>query len=334
MIKDLPSDYVISKFYTFVSRPQFKKYANTYIGECCACGEGGSKGRKRRLYYMVDDHYLYCHNCNRSWNEYSFVSEFSGLHEDEILKEAAEFGSFLPPMEQEEPKKKSTAGTLPDDSINLFDKQQLEFYKNNQVVRDALNEVKRRRLDTAINKPRALFISLKDKIHKNRICFPFYDEDNQIQFYQARALYSEDVKFGKYLSKLGADKTIFGIRNIDPSLECLFLFEGPIDSMFVKNGLAVGGIELSNLQEEMISKYVLLDKIWVLDNQKVDRSSRDKTNELIEKGERVFIWPTKFRKFKDVNDLCLHYNIDQISPKFIQDNSYEGAKALLMLAQQ
>ena len=59
--------------------------------------------------------------------------------------------------------------TLPKDSINLSDKFQLDYYNSNSVVTAVRYLIKERRLDTAVNKPNNLYVSLVDKVHKNRL---------------------------------------------------------------------------------------------------------------------------------------------------------------------
>lgn len=328
---NLSKDYIIQCIYKYAHKPKRKKYTNVYTMSCTFCREGNSWGKKQRLYYMVDDNYFFCHNCQKSIQPLNWISDVSGLKISEILKEASEF-EYNPIQEEKPDVKKSQVGTLPDDSINLFDAQQLSYYKNNRVVQDALEFIKRRKIDIAINKPRAIFISLKDFVHKNRLCIPFYDKDNQIVFYQTRAIYKNDeINRPKYLSKIGAEKTIFGVRNIDVSLDTLFITEGPIDSMFIRNGLAIGGISLTETQEIQLSKYKLLNRIWILDNQLDNKEVKNKMNELIERGETVFIWPDKYSKFKDINDVCVENNLSEISPQFFINNSFEGMNALLKI---
>jgi hypothetical protein len=54
-------------------------------------------------------------------------------------------------------------------------------------------------------------------------------------------------------------------------------------------------------------------------------------NDLIERSERVFIWPKKFVDYKDVNEICEKLELDQISPKFFIENSYTGVEALIKI---
>jgi len=328
----LPEQYVVQKFYQYAGFPTFKKYSNVYNACCPSCREGKSWGKKKRLYYMIKDDYLYCQNCSRRWTPIDWIIEQSGMTLQEILKESKNYNTTKNNFKQTEENYKPISNTLPDDSINLFDKQQLIYYKENKVIQDALKLIKHRRLDTAINRPRALFISLKDFVHKNRLIIPFYDINNQIQYYQTREIYKKDeIDRPKYLSKQNAEKTLFGIRNIDKSLDKLLIFEGPIDSMFVKNSIAMGGIALSNHQEEELRKYNLFEKIWVLDNQLNNKDVKKRMQQLVDKGETVFFWPDKFKNYKDLNEICINYELDKVNPKFFIKNAYSGIKALIKL---
>jgi len=178
-------------------------------------------------------------------------------------------------------------------------------------------------------------------VHKNRLVIPFYDKDNTIVFYQSRTILNDELRFyPKYLSKVNSDKSLFNINNIDTALESIFIFEGPIDAFFVKNSVAVAGIQenstntFTKLQEEQISSFNLFKKIWVLDSQWNDMASRKKTKKLIDQGQTVFIWPEKMGKsFKDFNDYCVTKTLDSISTEFILENSFSGIKANLLMVE-
>lgn len=334
----LPINYIVQKFYQYAGNPKFKSYTNTYEASCPICREGKSWGKKRRLYYVVEDDRLYCKNTGRSWTPYEWIKEISGLDYADILKEASEFDDSLDQVVQryENSREKKTRRvsdhTLPFDSINLFDRLQVQYHRNNRVVIDCLKYIQERRLDTAINHPRTFYVSLNDHTHMNRLCIPFIDKDGKILFYQTRAIYSKDVEAtAKYLSKAGADKSVFGVNSIDVNFDYIFIFEGPIDAMFVKNGVAAAGIDLSELQQQELEPYRFHKKIWFLDNPFVDKEAMKKIKKLIDRGEIVYIPPKEFREFKDLNELCVHYKLNYIGPGFIVKNSYEGMKATLEL---
>ena len=197
----------------------------------------------------------------------------------------------------------------------------MNYYSDNLIVRNALEFIKRRRLDTALNRV-DLFMTLKDSTYKNRVCFPFRELDKKIVFYQCRALYKQDEENGrKYISKFGADVSVFNIDKIDVDFPYIFQFEGPIDSMFVKNGVGMAGLSYSETQKAQLSRFLSHKKIWVVDNQRIDEAAKKKTNELIQRKETVFIWPKEYSKYKDLNDLCVAMKKDEFDPQFFIDNS-------------
>lgn len=330
----LPQEYIISKVLESTKRPIRLKHRNAYNFECPICNEGKSAGKKRRGFYMPEEGYIYCHNCTQGWDPVNWIQQVCGLSFKEIMQESSTYEDSVDTIlvSHTSNKPKTTFGTLPDNSINLCDPLQVSYYKDNKVVNLCLREIERRRLNTAINRPKSFWVSLEDKVHANRLVIPFYDEDNQIRFYQTRTILTEDMADKpKYLSKLNADKRIYGMNAIDSNINQLFIFEGPIDSMFVKNGIAVCGLHMTDLQQDILNKYFLYELIWVPDNQFIDDAAKQKTMQLIDQGAKVFIWPKEVKKYKDINDICVNYQLDRVSPKFITDNSYRGTEATIRL---
>lgn len=330
MYSKIPNELIEQYFMQYAGYAK-RKSDGKLNGGCPICKEDNGKywGKRARLYFVPETQLLYCHNCNKSWQPITWIKEVSGLSYKEIMSESQRFDCLFNNQPIIIQKKQSP--TLPMDSINLFDPVQIKYYENNKIVCDAVQEIKRRRLDTAINKT-TLYISLKDYVHKNRICIPFYDSKNKIPFYQTRALYSEDSKFGKYLSKNNSDKTIFGLNKIDSNVPYLFITEGPIDCMFIdKNGISMGGLSVSNIQETMLSKYIGFEKIWILDNQLNNEHVYKKYLQLFERGERVFIWNKLYKNFKDINELCVAIKRDSIGYDFFLKNSYYKKDGLMVL---
>jgi hypothetical protein len=100
--------------------------------------------------------------------------------------------------------------------------------------------------------------------------------------------------------------------------------------MSIQNGLCVAGIHITDKQKILLEQFFIYKRIWILDNQRIDLASKEKTQELIEDGEKVFIWPKEYKQ-KDFNEICCDLNINQISPKFILKNSFEKEIAMLKL---
>lgn len=331
---DFPLNYILDVIYRNCKRIKHTNH-NVYNFECPICREGKSSGKKRRGFYFISESYFHCQNCQRSWSVADWIMSVDCIDFSQLKKDASEYDNTFSEIinKQSEPAAKSKQYSLPYDCINLNDPVQLQYYKDKKEVQLCLKYIKTRRLNTAINRPKTFYISLLDKIHKNRLCIPFYDITGKIVYYQTRALYEKDAEIAKYLSKKDADKTLYGISNISSTLEYIFIFEGPIDSMFCQNGVAACGLALTNKQEEQLDKYRLFKKIWVLDNQLDNSDVVTKYKELIDKGENVFFWPLEFKDYKDVNDVCVATEKDHIPPKFILNNTLNGMEAQLKLTE-
>ena len=333
---NLPIAYIIDKFFTYAGNPKFNKFTNVYQGSCPICREGKSWLKKRRCYYIVDKNQICCQNENKIWSPLKWIMEVTGDSYYKVIKEASEYDSTINEIitryetKKQEIKIIKSTHILPHDSINLTDRVQIQYYKDNKIVQDCIDYINQRRLFTAVNKCKSFYISLTDKIHKNRLCIPFFDENNKIVFYQTRAIYKKDEDPSKYLSKYGGTKSVFGIDKIDPNFDYIFIFEGPIDSMFVKNGVAMCSLTPNEFQTDQLSKFALHKKIWVLDNQLDNTDVHNKYKDLIEKEERIFFMPPKFKE-KDLNEICVKYKLDKISPNFFVKNSFTGIKAQLKL---
>jgi hypothetical protein len=288
---------------------------------------------------MIQDNYLYCHNCGWSGEPTKFIQHVDGISYNEILEEAKDY-DVIPQLIDDTRDNAFTSlpeHTLPKDSINIYDTNQIEYHMDNGDVMGVRQYAKRRGLFTAINKPKTLWVSVADYTHKSRLIIPFYDTSDDIVFYQSRTVFSSE-KLPKYMSKIGGDKSLFNINNISEELDAIFIFEGPIDACFVQNGIGVAGIQensescFNDTQRQQIQQFPLHEKIWVLDSQHQDTASKTKTLKLAEQGQKVFVWPEKYgTRFKDFNDMALGLGINEIPYKFIQDNSYTGLKVKLLL---
>lgn len=337
----LNEDYVISKFYQYAGYPKYNRLSKAYNGGCPTCREGKSWGKKRRLYYVLKKNLIFCHNCGLSMRPVKWIQQVSGMNYAEVLKECNNTKiELLPEDLTEHQKEQVVVESLPQDSINLTDSTQISFYKDYKIVQKALETIHSRRLDKAVNRPKEFWLSLTDKVHRDRLIIPFYDTNNKIVHYQSRTLVEKkNWNAPKYLSKNNSEKTLFGINQVTDKSKFIFVTEGPLDACFILNGVAVAGINegrgepLTTKQKEQLKEYPSLELVWVLDNQNKDQASRKKTNMLIKQGYKVFIWPKELKKFKDINEVCVEYGLDSISEKFIIANTYNGLKAKMLLAQ-
>lgn len=338
----LPRDYVVRKFYELGFYVSHNRANDTYNCCCPICREGKSFGKKRRCWYLPERDWIHCFNCGWSTPSIKWIMRVSGLSFGEISQELSENDYHVVNLDRTRdhliesnvlPNNYNEG--LPEDAINLTNQLQLNYYKDNGVVLRAIRYLTERRLLSAVNRPRAFYLSLDDPVHRNRIIIPFYDANGKIPFYQSRAFGGNVDGFmeqTRYLSKKGSERTVFGIDKVDVDIPYLFLFEGPIDSCFVRNGLGVAGINLSQgkdltaKQVEQLSGFQFThNSIWVLDSQWKDETAKRKTEILLSTGCCVFFWPKDIgTQYKDVNELCMSKGFDEIPYHYIVNHALCG----------
>ena len=149
---------------------------------------------------------------------------------------------------------------------------------------------------------------------------PFYDEDEKVFAAQGRAFGKEQPK---YLTVKFDDKPkIFGLERIDWSKK-VYIVEGPIDSLFLPNTLAVAGADFMYLPFEKE------DVIVVLDNEPRSKEIVDRMTRLAENNYSLVIWPDTISQ-KDINDMTLA-GVRDIQ-KIIDDNTFTGLELRMKLA--
>ena len=333
----IPEEFIIQKFYQHAGYPRYVKSTNTYMGGCPVCRECSSWGRKSRCYYIPKDTAICCHNCGWYGKPLNWVMEVEGIDFQQVVKQVEDCDYEYGIEDKIKDKKTYEIPTLPNDSINLFDSNQLNYYKDVPIVRKAAELTVTRRLNKAVNRPKALYVSLTDMVHKERLVIPFYNREKQCVFYQSRSIRHDDHR-PKYLSRQNSEKTLFNYDNVQSSADHVFITEGPIDSFFIRNSVAVAGIQekskqtFTTTQQQQFDRLFLMQSVWVLDSQWHDAASYMKSEFLLKNNMCVFIWPKDVgQKFKDINDMCQYFGINEISSEYILKNTYCGLKGIVRL---
>jgi hypothetical protein len=114
-----------------------------------------------------------------------------------------------------------------------------------------------------------------------------------------RALGDEQLRY--ITVKIKSDELlVFGMDVVDESKH-IYVVEGPIDSLFIDNCIAVSGTGFNKLELLPFKKE---DMTVIVDNQPRNKEVCKVYNDLIAKGYRIVIWPQS-QKEKDINDLIL-----------------------------
>ena len=149
-----------------------------------------------------------------------------------------------------------------------------------------------------------------------RLLIPFRDEEGEVFAYQGRAFGNEQPK---YLTiKLQERDKIFGLDRIDKRKEVLVV-EGPLDSLFLDNCIAVAGADVPNLD---------CDFTVVFDNEPRNKELLKQVEKAINRGHKICLWPEGM-EYKDINDMILGGYTKEEIQDIIKHNTYQGTTATL-----
>ena len=312
-------DLIDSKYIGLVSSrlQKFKRVkADLYNFRCPICGDSQRNKTKARgyLYPVKNNTNFKCHNCGASLSFNNFLKELDpALHKQytlEKFKEGYTGRNFV----VEEPKFEFTKPVF---------KKKLDLPKASEIP-IAKEYLEKRKVD-----PEKFYFAHKFKQWANsqkqtfnttssdesRIIIPLYDKDSNLIGFQGRALGPSP---NKYITVMLSDESpkLYGLNQVDSS-EPIYIVEGPFDSTFVKNAVAMCGSDVD------IRSFNWSDYIYVFDNEPRNREIVNRISKTIDRGDKVIIWPSSIQQ-KDINDMVLAgLNVMDV----LKSNTYSGLEA-------
>ena len=158
-----------------------------------------------------------------------------------------------------------------------------------------------------------------------RLLIPFFNKDKQMHAFQGRSLDSKSKT--RYITIVNDESTprVYGLDEVDFNKK-YYVFEGPIDSMFVPNSIATAGGDLVSTIKDFPKKNMVV----VYDNEPRSPETRKKLDKAIINGYNVCIWPSNL-EHKDVNDMVLGGLSSDFVRYIIDTNTHNDLKAKLAL---
>jgi hypothetical protein len=275
-------------------------HKNKYNFRCNVCGDSKKSKKKKRAWILKDkDPWMFhCFNgCQPIPAEHWMKVYFPAQYESYIRSLFQRKLSNKPaPVVQELPQPAPVYNDFQDTQyfIPILDKN----HANDPIFISAIFFCNRRYIPVHVW--HRWYVAVGGRFDK-RLVIPFYDNQGKIYSYQGRTLIDEEPK---YMGKVEGIGFIYNWYNIDRN-QPVQILEGPIDSDFVVNSIALTGT--SKIGHEDVNK--LPFRRWFLDN---DKDGKAKSAELLKKGELVFIWHKFLRErgiakyLKDVNDYIIY----------------------------
>ena len=312
-------DLVDSKYIGLVSSrlQKFKRVkSDLYNFRCPICGDSTRNKNKARgyIYAVKNNTNFKCHNCGASLSFNNFLKEMDPtLHKQYTLEKFKEghtgkgFVVEAPKLEFKKPVFKKSLN-LPKASSNPVAKEYLEKRKLNPEKFYFADKFKE-----WTNTQKVTFDTIgRDE---SRIIIPMYDRDNNLIGFQGRSLVPNSVKYITVMLDEEAPK-IYGLNEVNEQLP-IYVVEGPFDSTFINNSVALCG------SDGDLGYFEGSNVILVYDNEPRNREIVNRISKCIARGERVVIWPSGIIE-KDINDMVLSgLNVMDV----LKSNTYSGLEA-------
>lgn len=307
---------------------------------CVICGDSRTNPHKKRGYITFDSkssqYRYFCHNCQYSKPFYAFLREWDPATYKqycvEIFKQSNnsnEHNLQLVAQEEVKPLEDVLRGLIKISKLpanhpakRYIDSRQIPpdkhwdlYFSPNYLEHIAANF--------------AQYADLKTPKADPRIVFPMRRRNKDVFGLTGRSILPKS-ELRYLINRLSSDDLkCYGLSNIDPN-RTVTVTEGPIDSLFVSNCIAVMG---QHFPTEQIAKTVncsVNNLVFVLDNEPRSPNTVRRMGGLIDSGLRVFI-PPEHMVHKDLNDHKIANPTADID-SLIRSNTYQGLSANLAMA--
>jgi hypothetical protein len=258
---------------------------------CFICGDSQKHKQKKRGYFYKRTCSYYCFNCNETLIGLNIVAQLEGRPYKDVKLEYLQekYGKNFKPKDIGI--QKQVRETI---DLDVFSKK---------IPPHAYAYLQQRKIFEAPFLYSDMEFMYDEKT--DRLVIPWYYNEKPI-YYQKRTLsgVSPPYLFPKM------DKGVFNIDMVDPTFPYIFILEGAFDAIFVKNGVAIGGKNLSDYQRELLSerwpKHTL---VYFLDNHRYVDEKKGPVpmyKHLLKLSEnepsaKFLLWPEKLEFVKDVN---------------------------------
>ena len=300
-----------------------KKSRNLFNFRCPYCGDSKkNKSKARGFVYAVKNEYFYkCHNCSKGTTLGKLIEHIDPQIYKQYVIEKYKSGNNNTVQEPEfkfEPVKFDDKALK---DLTRFDKIPNHPAYKMFIDKRRLNDYHDRLYVTWhfydwVNK----LIPNKFPVIKEdhpRAIIPFLDIDNKMFAFQGRAFGDEQPKY--ITIKLDEKKRrIYGLDKLDVN-KTVYITEGPIDSLFLPNAIAVAG---SDLEVQTLKQKAT----YVFDNEPRSIEIVNKMKKLIEKNYNICVWP-KSLKYKDINDMVMSGMTPVEVQSIIDNNTFSKLSA-------
>jgi hypothetical protein len=331
--------YIDTKYCSVVgSRLRNFKQKNDYLWNysCPVCGDSTKNKLKARgyIYRKKSDLFVKCHNCNYGTNLGNFIKYVDPTLYNEYVLERYKSGATRyndhKDVAQILPKKEELLEDNILEGLKRLDRMDethpaVKYVINRKIPRDKWSllyfapkfKAYTNSVDAKFQEP------IKDE--HPRMIIPFFTPAGKCFAFQGRAYGAEEPKY--YTIKVDETKEkIYGFDRLDFSKR-IYVVEGPIDSLFLPNAIAVSGASF----DTPTIRQLLTNATIIMDNEPRNKEIVKQLDKYINLGYNVCMFPDTVQQ-KDINDMILSgKSVDEVL-NIINTNTTSGMEAKLKFA--
>ena len=292
---------------------------------CPLCGDSQKNKSKTRGYFFIAYQKLRmkCHNCGASYNFKNFLKILdNNLYKQYSIEAFSGQAEKTPDIDMMFHKpvfdtpKDSLIDRLMDRLDTLPDHHEaIKYVESRLIPRDKFHRLY---YVEDVSKIGQLKDKYREKItgKESRIALPFYDRQGRLTGLTMRAIDDHPIR---YLA-INIVEDVVQIYNLDAVdfSKPVVCVEGPLDSLFLSNAVAVGGSAMKSARKLLPS-----NTIYVFDNEPRNKEICKLIHKQIESGFTVCIWPENITE-KDINEMV---KVDLDVEDIIYKNSCSGLEA-------
>ena len=321
--------FIDSKYIGLVSSrlEKFKKVKNNlYNFRCPYCGDSQRHKNKARgyIYQSKNDHNYKCHNFGASRSFTNFLKDMDTTLHDQYVMERYKNGLTGKGSNTPEPDFNFKKPTFTKKSFDLPTLAELnrehpavDYVTSRKIPDKYLKELYYcEKFKEWTNNQKHTFNSTTHE--EPRIIIPLINK-GEIFGFQGRSL-DKNSKV-KYITIILDDKhpKIYGLDKVDWT-KTVYMVEGPFDSMFIDNAIAMVGADIDRLF--FVTNFET-EFVMVYDNEKRNKQIVDRIERAIDLRFPVVIWPDTIVE-KDINDMVLTgHDVNHV----LESNTYFGLEA-------
>jgi len=322
--------------YISLASPQLSKFSrkNSYLYNfrCPYCGDSKKNLNKARgfFYRKKDGMYYKCHNCGKGTTTNNFLKDLNpSLHKQYTLEKfsggSRNRNYDKPELKFEQPKFKPKLSefAIPVGELNHDHVARL-YLSNRKLPNDKIfywTDCFGKFVHDVVPDKYPLL-----QPDEGRLIIPFYSESKELMMLQGRSLSMNEVHNMRYISIKVIDESpkIFGLDRINRK-ETIYVVEGPFDSLFLPNCLAMAGGDFDGL----ISSATNQECVVIYDNEPRNSDTIRRMTKMIDLGYEMYFWPDNIKE-KDINEYVLSGKNSFLEQ--INNNTFKGLKAKMKLS--